>query len=116
MTFQTYYNQHRFRCFVDRNDMYYAQEVKQLFCIDEPIHIRCQVSFAVMKKRALIIGQEFPLKSYGITKRSGRAKVTLNFKTRVCVGSFDHWGKPNTFSCDCLVTETKKRSANAANV
>ena len=24
------------------------------------------------------------------------------------MGISDHWGKPKTFSCDCLVTETKK--------
>ena len=49
--------------------------------MDEPIHIRSQVSFAVMKIQAPNIWQEFPFKKkYGITKRSGRAKVTLSFK------------------------------------
>ena len=46
----------------------------------EPIHIRSQVSFDVMKIKAPNIWKEFPLKKYGITERSGRAKVTLSFK------------------------------------
>ena len=46
----------------------------------EPIHIRSQVSFAVMKIQVPNIWQEFPFKKYGITKRSGRAEVTLTFK------------------------------------
>ena len=37
-------------------------------------------SFAVIKIEAPNIWQEFPLKKYVITKRSGRATVTLNFK------------------------------------
>ena len=52
------------------------------FCIGEPVHIRYQVSFDVMKIKAPNILQEFPfLKNHDITKRSGYAKVTLNFKT-----------------------------------
>ena len=47
----------------------------------EPIHTRSQVSFAVIKIQAPNIGQEFPFKKCGITIRSGRAKVTLDFKT-----------------------------------
>ena len=46
----------------------------------ETIQIRSQVSFAVMKIQGPNIWQEFPLKKYGITKRSGRAKVTLDSK------------------------------------
>ena len=46
----------------------------------EPILIKSQVSFIVMEIQAPNIGQEFPFKKYGITKLSGRAKVTLNFK------------------------------------
>ena len=31
------------------------------------------------------------------------------------MGISDHWGKPKTFSSDCLVTENQKQSiANAA--
>ena len=49
----------------------------------EPIHIMSQVSFAVMKIQAPNIWEEFPRndwRKYGITKRSGRANVTLNSK------------------------------------
>ena len=37
--------------------------------------------------------KNFHLKKYGITKRSGRAKVTLSFKSRGNVGISDHWGE-----------------------
>ena len=51
------------------------------FYIGKPIHIRSQVSFAGMTIQPPNIWQEFPLKKkYGITTRSGRAKVTLSFK------------------------------------
>ena len=30
------------------------------------------------------------------------------------MGSSDHWGKPKTFSSDCLVTENQNSIANAA--
>ena len=56
----------------------------------------------------------FHLKKYRITKRSGRAKVTFNFKTSGNVGISDHWGKPKPFSNDCLVTENQKSTANGA--
>ena len=49
--------------------------------MDEPIYIRSQVSYFVMKMQAPIIWQEIPLENYRITKRSCQAKVTLDFKT-----------------------------------
>ena len=80
----------------------------------EPIHIRAQVSFAVMKIQVPIILQEFPFKKNNRnTKRSGRSKVTLNSKTSGYMGIFDHWGMPKQFSSDCLVTESQKSIANA---
>ena len=50
-----------------------------------------------------------PLKSYRITKHSGRAKVTLDFKT---------WGVIRAFliivgSSDCLSLKTEKNTTNA---
>ena len=76
--------------------------------MDEPIHIRYQVSFAE------VTSADFHLKKYRFTKRSGRAKVTLILRLvgNVCI--FDHLGKPKTFSSDCLVTENQKSLANAA--
>ena len=51
----------------------------------EPIHIRSQVSFSVIKMQALIILQEFPFKNYRNIKCSGRAKVTFGISVIVLI-------------------------------
>ena len=81
----------------------------------EPIHIRSQVSFAVVKIQAPNIWQEFPFKK-NIELPNAAAVLKWRWILRLAgnVGIFEHGGKPKTFSSDYLVTKTKKGIANAA--
>ena len=60
--------------------------------MDEPIHIRSQVSFAVMKIQAPNICQEFPLKNTDLPKSEAVLKghYILRLTGNVCIS--DHLG------------------------
>ena len=81
----------------------------------EPIHIRSQVSFAVMKIQAPIIWQDFVFKkNTELPNAAAVLKWRLILRLAGDVGISDHLEKPKPFPNDCLVTENQKSIANAA--
>ena len=58
--------------------------------------------------------KNFHLDKYGITNAAAVLNWRYILRLAGNVGISDNWGKPKTFSSDCLVTEKKKSRANAA--
>ena len=87
--------------------IYYAQLIKQLFCIGEPIHIRSRGSFAVMKIQAPIIWQDFPLKqNTELPNAAAVLKWRLILRLADNVGISDHF--PNHLQTIVWSQKTKK--------
>ena len=83
--------------------------------MDETIHIRSQVSFAVMKIQAPIIWQDFPFKkNTELPNAAAVLKWRLILRLAGNVGISGHLGEPKPISNDWLVTENQKSTANAA--